>query len=149
MSRRLPEYAVDRKIPFFLWLRMLTSGRLQQLQRTHLGAEMRTAFREAGPSYPALADGSIFNIASHLAGDFTSVDRNLLKAEVQNKLTKALETMEEKDREIVGMRHFEELSTQEIAEVLGLTRSGVLKRYTRAIRRLREVVFADQEFQTE
>ena len=149
MVRRLPAYAENRRMPFFLWLRWLTSERLDQLHRKHLGAEMRTVFRELTPIASPVPDGSIFNIASQLAGDFTSVDRNLLKEEVHCKLMSALEQMEPKDREIVGMRHFEELSTEEIAEVLQLTRSGVLKRYMRAIRRLRDVVFADQDYQTE
>ncbi len=149
MARRLPAYAEDCRMPFFLWLRWLTIERLDQLHRKHLGAEMRTVFREFSQPSPAVPDASIFNIASQLAGDFTSVDRNLLKEEVQRKLIGALEQMESKDREIVGMRHFEELSTDEIAELLQLTRSGVLKRYTRAIRRLRDIVFADQDFQSE
>ncbi len=148
MARRLPAYAKEREIPFFLWLRLLASERLHHLHRLHLGAAKRTAFRELGPTSFAVTDGSVFNIASQLAGDFTSVDRNLLKEEVQRTLMDALERMDAKDREIVGMRHFEELSTQEIAELLGLTRSGVLKRYTRAIRRLRDEVFIDQDSRT-
>jgi RNA polymerase sigma-70 factor (ECF subfamily) len=149
MARRLPAYAQDRRMSFFLWLRWLTTERLHQLHRKHLGAEMRTVFRELTPISSAMPDGSVFNIASQLAGDFTSVDRNLIREEVHRKLLDALDQMDSKDREIVGMRHFEELSTEEIAEVLQLSRSGVLKRYMRAIRRLRDVVFADQDLQTE
>ncbi len=148
LSRRLPEYAKERKLPFFLWLRLLAGERLLHLQRMHLGAEMRTVYRELNLA-SAMPDASVWNLASQLAGEFTSADRNLIQAELRQKLVDALEQMEPNDREIVALRHFEELSTQEIAEVLQLTRSGVLKRYMRAIRRLRDVVFADQDFQTE
>jgi RNA polymerase sigma-70 factor (ECF subfamily) len=146
-ARRLPEYAKHRKVPIFLWLRMLTGERLVHLQRMHLGAEKRTVYREFDLASQPMPDASVVNLASQLAGQFTSVDRNLIRDEVQRKLLDALQRMEFNDREIVAMRHFEELTTEEIAEVLGLTRSGVLKRYTRAIHRLRDSVIGDQDLQ--
>lgn len=149
LARRLPKYAEEREIPFFVWLRMIATDSLKQLQRKHLRAEKRTAYREVDLASMPLNDASILNLASQLAGQFTSVDRNLIKEEVQRKLMDALDRMEVNDREIVAMRHFEELSTQEIAELVGLTRSGVLKRYTRAIERLQESVLGDTEFQAE
>ena len=149
LARRLPEYAKERKIPFFLWLRLLTGQRLNQMQRMHLGAEKRTVYRELGlASFPEI-DASDFNLASQLAGHFTSVDRTLIREEVQVKLMHAVQGLDANDRELLEMRHFEELSTPEIAAVLGLTRSGVLKRYTRAIRRLQQAVFGDSDLQVE
>ncbi|MCR9292165.1 MAG: sigma-70 family RNA polymerase sigma factor [bacterium] len=142
-ARRLPDFTQQRPMPLFAWLRRLTIQQLDQLQRKHLGAEKRTAFREIALVASPSQDASVVNLATQLAGQFTSVDRNLLKAEVQSKLFEALSHMEEDEREIIAMRHFEELSTQEIAEILGLTRSGVLKRYTRAIRRLRLCILDD------
>jgi len=44
------------------------------------------------------------------------------------------------------MRHYEELTTEEIAVALDLTRSGVLKRYTRAIRKLAQSIGDESEF---
>src|SRR5690606_30096815 len=46
LARRLPDYAKDRKVPFYLWLRMVTGDRLAHLHRAHLGAAMRNAHRE-------------------------------------------------------------------------------------------------------
>ena len=75
-------------------------------------------------------------LACQLAGHFTSVDRGLRQEEVRERLENILNSMSDRDREIIAMRHFEELSTEEIATILNVTRSGALKRYTRAIRRL-------------
>ncbi len=147
VARRFPDYASDQEIPFFLWLRMLTGKHLIALQRKHLGAEKRTALREIPLVTDHMPNASVANLASHLAGSFTSVDRRLIHDELFAKLLKTLEDVQPEDREIIAMRHFEELSTSEIATVLGLTRSGVLKRYTRAIRRLRVAAFGDQDIQ--
>jgi RNA polymerase sigma-70 factor (ECF subfamily) len=130
----------------FLWMRLVTGSQLKQLHRRHLGTEKRDAFRElslAGNAVPAAS--SIF-IANQLAGQFTSVDRNLRKQDAAAKMESALNDMEEKDREIIAMRHYEELSTEEIAVELGLTRSGVLKRYGRALRRLTEAIGDPSQF---
>lgn len=149
LVRRLPDYGKAPHIPFFAWLRLLVSQRLYHLQRTHFGAEKRAIYREVDFVSHLAKDASVFNLANQLADQFTSVDRNLIKEEVQRKLVSALQEMDTNDREILEMRHFEELSTLEIGEVLGLTRSGVLKRYTRALRRLRDTVFGDPDFQVE
>ena len=140
LSRRLSEYGQRHEIPFYLWLRMLAGKQLTHLHRKHLKAEMRTAFREVNLNAMSVPDASVLNLASHLAGEFTSVDRGLIRDELYVKLLETINDMQESDREIVAMRNFEELSTEEIATVLGLTRSGVLKRYTRAIRRLRDSI---------
>lgn len=149
LSRRLSEYGQSHEIPFYLWLRMLAGKQLTHLHRKHLKAEMRTAFREVNLNVMPVPDASVMNLASHLAGEFTSVDRGLIRDELYLKLLETLNDMQDSDREIVAMRNFEELSTEEIATVLGLTRSGVLKRYTRAIRRLRDSIVDQHDSQTE
>lgn len=144
-ARRLPEYSRDRQVPIFLWLRRLTGERLKHLQRMHLGAEKRTVFRELAMDGSFEQDASVMGLASRLAGQFTSVHRNLLREEVQLKLIEALNQMDPDDCDIIAMRHFEELSTEEVSQVLGITRSGVLKRYTRALRKLRSSVVGDSD----
>lgn len=139
-ARKLAEYGKDQNIPFFLWLRMITGERLIQLHRMHLGATKRNADREVSLNKAAIPEASSVYLASQLIGTFTSVDRNIIRVEVQQKLQVMLNQLDLEDREVIAMRHFEELSTEEIATVLGLTRSGVLKKYTRAVRRLREAI---------
>src|SRR5436305_10595955 len=45
-GRRLPEYAADPKLPFFLWLRHLTGLKLAEVHRRHLGSQLRDADRQ-------------------------------------------------------------------------------------------------------
>lgn len=147
VARRLPTYGEKNRIPFFLWLRLITGERLAQLHRMHLGAAKRTAGRELSLQPGAVPEASTFFLAAQLAGHFTSADRNLIRDELQSKLQNALNGMDAGDRDVLAMRHFEELSTEEIADVLGLTRSGVLKRYTRAVKRLRDAIQDDTNMQ--
>ncbi len=46
------------------------------------------------------------------------------------------------DREVVALRHFEELTRVETAQVLGITEAAGAKRYLRAIRRLKAILAA-------
>jgi RNA polymerase sigma-70 factor (ECF subfamily) len=86
---------------------------------------------------PADPDASQTDLADGLA------DRELTPAavatwhELERRFAKAVEQLEEADRQIVLLRHFEHLSTAEAAEVLGLTKPAVGMRYLRAMRRLR------------
>lgn len=143
IARRIGKGTFDPNIPFFLWMRMVTGDQLARLHRTHLAFEKRNATREVGLQAIGLPDQSSVFLATELAGQFTSADRNLRQEEVRDRLHQLLQSMDEKDQEIIAMRFFEELSTEEIAQVLGLTRSGVLKRCTRAIQRLSEDLGSD------
>lgn len=143
LARRLPKYSQDAKIPFFIWLRTIAGNCLARAHRTHLGAEMRDAARDVSLAGAQVPGVSTILLASHIAGQFTSVDRDMLRAELQLKLQETLNGMSAEDREILALRHFEELTTDECSHVLKMTRSGVLKRHTRALRRLRDSI-ADQ-----
>jgi RNA polymerase sigma-70 factor (ECF subfamily) len=138
LARRIADYGKRNELPFFLWLRLIAGDQLAQLHRMHLGTAKRDAGRELAQGRTEMPQVSTFCLAEHLAGQYTSVDRNLLRAEAEQRLRIALDSLDASDREILAMRNFEELSTEEIGLSLGLTRSGVLKRYTRAVRRLRE-----------
>ncbi len=144
LTRRLREYSQATELPFFLWLRLTTGEILIDLHRKHLGAEMRTVHRELR-IHRKVPNASTFFLASKLAGQFTSVDRNLIREEVLQKLENAINQMDEGDREVLAMRHFEELSADDIAITLGLTRSGVLKRLTRSLRKLREAIRSETD----
>ena len=139
LTRRVRDYSRVHKLPFFLWLRMTAGEVLIILYRKHVDAEMRSAKREVG-IFHRVPNASTFFLASKLAGRFTSVDRNLIREEVLQKLQNALNRLDEEDRELLAMRHYEELTSEEIALVIGgdLTASGVRKRLTRALRKLRQ-----------
>ena len=146
ISRRLPSLATrELDLPFFLWVRMVTGERLLQLHRVHLAAEKRSANRDVSIDNAAMPDASSVFLASQLAGQFTSVDQRLKREDTRVKLEAALNAMAAADREIIAMRHYEELSTVDIATILGITRSGVSKRYLRAIERLGRAVNTDSD----
>ncbi len=57
--------------------------------------------------------------------------------------------MEPLDREILVLRHFEELSNGEAAQVLGLSKSAASNRYIRVLERLKAMVKAMPGFRDE
>jgi RNA polymerase sigma-70 factor (ECF subfamily) len=142
VARRFPEYAADPAVPFYLWLRALTGQRLVDLHRRHLGAQMRDAAVEVSLYRGALPQASSASLAQHLLAGLTSPTQAAIRAEMQLRLQEALNSMDPIDREVVVLRHFEELGNVEAAQVLGIEPAAASKRYIRAIRRLRAILDA-------
>jgi RNA polymerase sigma-70 factor (ECF subfamily) len=142
VARRLPEYAAAPAVPFYIWLRALAGQRLIDLHRRHLGAEMRDAGREVSLYRGALPTASSAALTQQLLAGLTSPTQAAIRAEMQLRLQEALNSMDPIDREVVLLRHFEELTNAEAAEVLGIETSAASKRYIRAIRRLKAILDA-------
>jgi RNA polymerase sigma-70 factor (ECF subfamily) len=140
VAARLPDYLAKPDMPLFLWLRLMAGQRLIRIHRQHLGAAMRDAGREVSLYRGALPQASSVSLAAQLLGRFTSASQAIVRAEVQLQLQAALNGMDAIDREIIALRHFEELSNAEAAEVLGLETSAASKRYIRALKRLQAVL---------
>jgi RNA polymerase sigma-70 factor (ECF subfamily) len=139
-ANRVEEYVRQPDMPFFLWLRFLTGQRLQLLHRHHLGAQIRDAGREVSLHRGAMPQATSVSLAAQLLGRFTSVTQAVQRAEMQLILQEAINGMDPIDREIVALRHFEELSNEETAQVLGIKPSAASTRHVRALKRLREVL---------
>jgi RNA polymerase sigma-70 factor (ECF subfamily) len=140
VARRFSEYAAAPAVPFYIWLRSLTGQRLVDLHRHHLRAEMRDAGREVSIYRGALPTASSASLAQQLLAGLTSPTQAAIREEMQLRLQEALNSMDAIDREVVVLRHFEELSNAETAEVLGIETSAASKRYIRAIRRLKAIL---------
>jgi RNA polymerase sigma-70 factor, ECF subfamily len=140
LARRFPEYVAGPAVPFFLWLRSLVGQRLVDLHRRHLGARMRSADCEVSLHQASLPQVSSESLALQLLGSLTSPTRALVRAEMRLRLQDALNAMESLDREVVVLRHFEDLSNAEVAQALNIGASAASKRYIRAIRRLKVVL---------
>jgi RNA polymerase sigma-70 factor (ECF subfamily) len=140
VARRFPEYLAAPAVPFYVWVRALTGQRLIDLHRQHLGAKMRDAAQEVSLNRGALPQASSASLAQQLLAGLTSPTQAAVRAELQLKLQEALNSMDAMDREIVVLRHFEELSNIETAAVLGIEPSAASKRYLRAIRRLKAIL---------
>jgi RNA polymerase sigma-70 factor, ECF subfamily len=137
MAERLPEYAGRAAIPFFVWLRMVVGERLLRIHRYHLDAAMRDATREISLHRGAFPEASSASLAAELLGQITSASRAAMRAEMKLRLQEVLNAMDPIDREVIALRHFEELRNDEVAAVLGLTKAAASKRYVRAMLRLK------------
>jgi RNA polymerase sigma-70 factor (ECF subfamily) len=134
LAKRLPEFG-NKKFSFFVWLRMVAKERLLKTHRDHLVTQKRSADREVHV-LPASTSVTSDCLANHLVAQYTSIVGKAIKAERSVRLKAVLDQMEEDDREIIALRIFEGLTNGETAEVLGLTKQTVSKRFIRAIGRL-------------
>jgi RNA polymerase sigma-70 factor (ECF subfamily) len=139
-SARLPEYARQPALPFFLWLRFLAGQKMVELHRHHLGAQMRDAGREISLHRGPLPLASSAELAAQLLGHDTRPSEAAIRAERKVRLQEALNSMDPLDREVLALRHFEQLDNAETAQVLGLGESAASKRYLRALKKLKEVL---------
>jgi RNA polymerase sigma-70 factor (ECF subfamily) len=140
-ARRLPEYVQDpAPMPLFLWLRFLTAQAIQALHRRHLGTQARDAGREISIGGGRVPQATSAALAAQLLGHDTRASEAAIRAERKLRLEEALNSMDPIDREVLALRHFEQLSNAECARVLALSESAATKRYIRALRRLKEVL---------
>src|SRR5215469_3663646 len=139
---RLDEYLRERSYPLFLWLRLLVGERLLKLHRHHLGTQMRDAGLEVSIYRGALPAASSAALAAQLLGKHTSPTQAAVRAERMLRLQEALNTLDPLDREILSLRHFEELTRVEAAKVLDIEEGAAAKRYVRALKRLKIILAA-------
>ena len=131
-------------MPFFLWLRFITAQKLVALHRHHLGTKARDPRREVSLHHGAWPEATSGALAAQLFGHFTTPTQAAARAELRIRFQEALNSMDVADREILALRHFEQLSNAEAARELGIQQAAASKRYTRALRRLKEIVTALQ-----
>jgi len=138
MRRRIGEYQAEPSRPFFLWLRAVAGERIQALNRQHLGPGW-----DAGPDL-CLCRGAMpavhsVSLAAHLLGD-RARNQAAARADLLLRLEQALNGMDSLDREVLALCHFEELSNDEAAAVLGLDPAVTSHHYVQALKRLREIL---------
>lgn len=139
-SQRLAHFPGDGSLSPFVWLRMIVMQTLVDMHRRHLGTQMRDADREVairGIGGPQTTSASM---AALLMGKFTSPSQAATRAERFEQLRAAIAAMDTLDQEVLALRHFEELSNSEVAEVLGIQQKAASIRYVRALGRLKAVL---------
>jgi RNA polymerase sigma-70 factor (ECF subfamily) len=134
-SQKLAEYLVKRPIPFYPWLRQLAWEKLVKLHEKNLRAGKRSVLREEGP-VQQLPDDSALDLARRLAGAGSSPSRRMLQAEMAERVRAALARLPAWDREVLTLRYLEEMTTAEVAVVLGVSEAAVKMRHRRALDRL-------------
>jgi RNA polymerase sigma-70 factor, ECF subfamily len=139
-SRRLPEYLQQPTMPFHLWLRHIARDRVIDAHRRHHQAQKRGVDRERPLHRPAWAERSSMELAAQLIDQERTPASAALQEELQRQLHQALDQLAEDDRDVIQMRHFEQLGNQDVAAALGLSEAAASMRYLRAIRRLRDLL---------
>jgi RNA polymerase sigma-70 factor (ECF subfamily) len=137
VARALGQYLRSPEQPFFLWLRLVTGRKLQALHRSHLGVKARDAGREVSLQRGALPGASSVALAAHLLGRLTTPSQAAQRAEMRLRVQEALNEMGALDREVLALRHFEQLTNKEAALALGLSEAAASNRYVRALVRLK------------
>lgn len=140
VHRKLSEYAANPVLPPFLWVRHLTGLKLTEVHRRHLGTQARDADREITLHRGGLPEADSASLAAQLLGALTSPSQAVQRAELRLQVQSALAELDPTDREVLALKHFEQLSTTEIAAVLGLSKAGAGHRYVKAVKRLRELL---------
>jgi RNA polymerase sigma-70 factor, ECF subfamily len=140
-AERIDHFRQDWSASAFLWLRTVVLQVLVDLHRRHLGTQKRDAGKELSlfGHYPQATSASM---AIHLVGDWTSPSQAAIRGESLDIVERAIAGMEPIDQEILALRHFEELSNSEVAEVLSIQPKAASIRYIRALGRLKEILSA-------
>jgi RNA polymerase sigma-70 factor, ECF subfamily len=136
--RRFGDFMERRPMAFRLWLRKTTFERLLMLERYHRGAARRSIDREV-----ELPDRSAFALVQQLFAAGSSPSRRLEQSDTARRVREVLGQLSEADREILLMRNLEELSNQEVAEVLQIEPVAASQRYGRALMRLHKLMLAN------
>jgi RNA polymerase sigma-70 factor (ECF subfamily) len=125
---------------FYAWLRGIAFNRLIDLQRHHIGAQRRSVLKEVSWRALRLNDHSSVALAKVLANPDSGPQRRIERHEMVARLQAALRKLSTVDRELLVMRHLEQMSTEEIATVLRMSRTNVSTRHLRALQRLQKVL---------
>lgn len=142
-NRRLQDYVQTPQMPFHLWLRHIAMDRIIDAHRRHRGSAKRSVDKER----PMVAAGNEDHSTLELVAQLHDPQLTPAAAATQREMTKVVEAaigeLDEHDAEIVIMRHYEQLSNQEVAQALGLTEPAASMRYLRAMRRLKQLLVGD------
>ncbi len=142
---RFQEYLAKPDVSVFVWLRFLAKQRLMTMHRRHITALSRDLRRDVSLQHFEANQGSMAMAAAQLAARITTASGVLARKELRMNVQAALEKVDDKSREILLLRHFEQLSNAESAEVLQVSPTAASNRYIRALERLKMILGADLE----
>lgn len=138
IDRRVQDYVDQPTVPLFVWMRQITWQILIDTHRRHLVAKARNITQEASRTPGAGLTSA--SLAAQLVGQLTSPSQAAIRNERLQRVREALDAMEEIDREVLALRHFEQLTNNEVADVLGLQKAAASNRYVRALSRLKQTL---------
>lgn len=136
VSRRIGDYLAHPTVSFFVWVRQITWQTLLMVHRRHLG-QKRNARQDVSLHVRGNGMATSLSLAQQLVAELTSPSQAAMREERLSVLREAIDGMDEIDREILALRHFEQLSNAEVAEILELKKTAASNRYIRALKRLK------------
>lgn len=139
-SRRVGDYLERPSVPVFVWLRQVTTQVLIDTHRRYLDTQMRDVRQELTHPLAGGQPGDSICLVNHLADSLTSPSQCAVRQELLAGMRVALKQLGDMDREVLMLRHLEELSNNEVAEILEIDKYAASKRYLRALARLREAM---------
>lgn len=140
--QRIDHFLSDASRSIFVWFRLITGQTMIDIHRRHLGTQKRNAAMEFSINKGWSSESTSFSLSFHLLGHLTSPTQAALREELSEQLKAALASMNEIDREVLALRHFEQLSNRETAQILGISDQAASDRYMRALGRLKGVLSA-------
>lgn len=141
-NRRLRDYLANPGMSFHLWLRQIAKDRIIDAHRRHRVSAKRSVDLEQALAAPAGVDHSTLDLVARLCDQELTPAAAVAQKELAQQVEAALTQLGEQDCEIIVMRHYEQLSNQEVAQALELTEPAASMRYLRALRRLRTLLAA-------
>jgi RNA polymerase sigma-70 factor (ECF subfamily) len=139
-SAHRDDYFRAPTLPLFLWLRGVVSNKLLEAHRHHLGTRMRDAKLERPIELPGGYEEASAVLCAYLTAGHTRPSVAAVRDEIKSRLAEALDKMDATDREVLTLRHFEQLTNAEAAQVVGIQERAAAKRYLRALERLRSIL---------
>jgi RNA polymerase sigma-70 factor (ECF subfamily) len=140
VAGRIEDWLEKPEMPFHLWVRFIAGQRLLALWRHHVGTKKRDARRQRTLEVGGAPGATSVVLADRLIAAGTTPTALIAREETRSRLVAALDEMEPMDREVLVLRHFEQLANADVATLLGLTTTAASNRYVRALKRLREIV---------
>ncbi len=135
LVRRMEDFLAQRPMPFRLWMRKKAYERLLNLRRDHLLRERRSVRREV-----LLPDRSSLVLARSLLAKQPTPRQEAEARELAEQIARAVAQLGDADREILLLRHAEDLPFEEIAFLLDLAPAAARKRFGRALIRLQKLL---------
>jgi RNA polymerase sigma-70 factor (ECF subfamily) len=135
VARRFDQFLTDPAVSAYVWIRQITWQTLLTVHRRHLG-QKRNVAQEVSLHSGGGGQQTSCSLATSLVGQRTSPSQAAIRDERLSILRAAIDSMDDLDREVLALRHFEQLGNSEVAEILGISRTAASNRYVRALRRL-------------
>jgi RNA polymerase sigma-70 factor, ECF subfamily len=142
-NRRLKDYLNNPAMAFHLWIRQIAKDRLIDAHRRHRVSAKRSVDREQPMVIGGANDQSSLELVAQISDPQITPAEAAARQELAAHVAEAITRMSDVDRDIILMRHYEQLNNGEIATALGLSEPAASMRYLRAIRRLRELLDAE------